>query len=265
MVRGKGVVRMVGEREVECESAGEGAWSQAEAEVGEVGEGWGRGGGHKKQDEKSSRGRREETHLLLLRLVPIHRVRAITALHPAVVIAVQLVVHMTLLVAVPIRVRMGVLHVHGRRLSLHGRGHGRRPIRVLCAPVICRSRQLELEPGPVVRRQRGVDLLCLLSPPYRYVDVHWGVISLRREQGLLRLDGAAPRQVVVREEFLAVLLLLLLLLRVVVPMAKVKRIVKRRADRIGGELAAACAKVGVCRRHRRRGLRRHGLQAEEEE
>ncbi|KAJ7817244.1 hypothetical protein B0H13DRAFT_2135445 [Mycena leptocephala] len=242
MVRGKGVVRMVG---------GEGG-RMRERRRGRVVPGGGGGG---------RGGRGCGVVLLLLRLVPIHRIRAITALHPAVVIAVQLVVHMTLLVAVTIRVRMGVLHVHGRRLSLHGRGHGRRPIRVLCAPVVRRSGdQLELEPGPVVRRQRGVDLLCL-----RYVDAHWGVISLRREQGLLRLDRAAPRQVVVREEFLAVLLLLLLLLRVVVPMVKVKRIVKRRADRIGGELAAACAKVGVCRRHRRRGLRRHGLQAEEEE
>jgi hypothetical protein len=85
----------------------------------------------------------EETHLRLL--VPIHRVRAITALHPAH--PVQLVVHMTLLVPVPMRVG-----VHGRWLDLdvrgQGSGDGRGLIRVLCAPAVCRGDKIELEPGP---------------------------------------------------------------------------------------------------------------------
>jgi hypothetical protein len=85
--------------------------------------------------------KKEETHLRLL--IPIHRVRAITALHPAhpAVDAVQLVLHMALLVAV---------RVHGRRLShrvARGQGGGGGRIRVLCAPLVCRSDQLELEPG----------------------------------------------------------------------------------------------------------------------
>jgi hypothetical protein len=86
------------------------------------------------------------------------------------VVAVQPVLHMALLV--PVR-------VHGRRLGLDVRGHrsgdGRGPIRVLCAPVVCRSDQLELEPGPwiccaccptsaICNTKQGV------GTAYRYVD-----------------------------------------------------------------------------------------------
>ncbi|KAJ7865228.1 hypothetical protein B0H13DRAFT_2067878 [Mycena leptocephala] len=54
---------------------------------------------------------------LLLRLIHVHCVRAITALHPAIAVAVQLVLHMALLVPV---------HVHGCRpgLDVHGNGSG---------------------------------------------------------------------------------------------------------------------------------------------